>query len=124
LQREVIAALGYTLYQAQGSAPAMAVDAQPLETAQDEPRHGDSGRGDAGRGEARQVRAQPAGGRAGASESALLRALLKAAGTDASASEAVALCQGWISSTSPLADAAARRALWPRLRSLRGRRLS
>lgn len=51
-------------------------------------------------------------------DDALLRALLRAAGRDAGAPDAVALCREW-SPASRLRDPAAKRALWPRLRALR-----
>ena len=48
----------------------------------------------------------------------LLHALLRAAGRDADAADAAALCREWIPTTR-LRDPAAKRALWPRLRALR-----
>lgn len=48
----------------------------------------------------------------------LLHALLRAAGRDADAPDAVALCREWMPTTR-LRDPAAKRALWPRLRALR-----
>lgn len=92
LQREVIAALGYTLYRAEG----------PAATPDD---------------------AQQGANPVGDLDSALLHALLRAADADVSASDAVALCRRWIA-TSSSTGAAARRALWPQLRRLRGQRLS
>ncbi|HVI57306.1 MAG TPA: hypothetical protein VM619_00325 [Luteimonas sp.] len=49
---------------------------------------------------------------------ALLQALLRAAGRDADAPDAAALCREWSPATR-LRDPAAKRALWPRLRALR-----
>ncbi|MCW5581403.1 MAG: hypothetical protein KIS72_08685 [Luteimonas sp.] len=49
---------------------------------------------------------------------AQLRALLRAAGRRADDHAARELCQGWLQEIG-LRDAAARRALWPRLRALR-----
>ncbi|WP_242109753.1 hypothetical protein [Luteimonas aquatica] len=80
LQRDVLEALGHTLYRA---APAQAAET-----------------------------ALP--------EDALLHALLRAAGRDAGAADAAALFREW-GPTSRLRAAAAKRALWPRLRALRGR---
>lgn len=48
----------------------------------------------------------------------LLHALLRAAGRDADAADAAALCRDWVP-TARLRDPAAKRALWPRLRALR-----
>lgn len=102
LQREVIEALGYTLYSAQGPASVMAA------IAAEDVRHNGAESVEA---------AQPG------ADSVLLRALLRAAGAGASSPDTRALCQRWIA-TSAVTDANARRALWPQLRSLRGRRLS
>lgn len=103
LQREVIEALGYTLYSAQGPVQAMAGEDSRINGPES-------------------VEAPPSASQAAGADSVLLRALLRAAGTGASAPDARALCQRWIATSA--ADANARRALWPQLRSLRGRRLS
>lgn len=90
LQREVLGALGYVLY---------AVDAggEPAPVA------------------ASDAPAEPI---AGTVAEAQLRALLRAAGRRPDDPAARELCQGWLQETG-LRDAAARRALWPRLRALR-----
>ena len=54
----------------------------------------------------------------GVPDDALLHALLRAAGRDVDAADAAALCREWMP-TARLRDPAAKRALWPRLRSLR-----
>ena len=82
LQREVLEALGHTLY----------VTASPQTQASEE--------------------VLP--------EDALLIALLRAAGRGRDAADAVALCREW-GPAARLRSAAAKRALWPRLRALRGR---
>jgi hypothetical protein len=74
LQREVLDALGHTVYRAAPSAPVP--------------------------------------------DDALLHALLRAAGRDAEAPDALLLCRDWMP-TARLRDPAAKRALWPRLRALR-----
>jgi hypothetical protein len=51
-------------------------------------------------------------------DDALLHALLRAAGRDADAAEAAALCREWMPTTR-LREPSAKRALWPRLRALR-----
>jgi hypothetical protein len=51
-------------------------------------------------------------------EDALLHALLRAAGRDRDAADALALSRAWMP-TARLRDAAAKRALWPQLRALR-----
>lgn len=50
----------------------------------------------------------------------LLHALLRAAGRGPDSPDAAALCRSWMP-VSGLRDAAAKRALWPRLRALRRR---
>ncbi|MGJ4802565.1 hypothetical protein [Luteimonas sp. SDU82] len=55
----------------------------------------------------------------GMADGALLRALLRACGRGADDAAALALCRGLLAGGLP--DAAARRALWPRLRALRTR---
>ena len=51
-------------------------------------------------------------------DDALLRALLRACGRDASAADALALSREWMP-TARYTDPSAKRALWPRLRNLR-----
>jgi hypothetical protein len=51
-------------------------------------------------------------------DDALLHAMLRAAGRDADAADAAALCREWMPTTR-LREPAAKRALWPRLRALR-----
>ena len=51
-------------------------------------------------------------------DDALLHAILRAAGRDADAADAATLCREWMPTTR-LRDPSAKRALWPRLRSLR-----
>jgi hypothetical protein len=53
-------------------------------------------------------------------EDALLIAVLRAAGRGRDAADAAALCREW-GPAARLRSAAAKRALWPRLRALRGR---
>lgn len=60
-------------------------------------------------------------GAAAAPDDPLLRALLRAAGRSAEDPEALRLCREW-PAPARLRDAAAKRALWPRLRALRSRR--
>jgi len=94
-QRECLAAMGYAVYRLadQEGAP-VAVDAQA---------------------------AAPATGRpASVASDALLRALVRAAGTDPADAGAVEACRALLPPAG-LPDARARRALWPRLRALRAR---
>ena len=51
-------------------------------------------------------------------DDALLHAMLRAAGRDADAADAAALCREWMP-TPRLREPSAKRALWPRLRTLR-----
>lgn len=76
LQREVLEALGHTVYGLAGTAPPTLPD------------------------------------------DALLHAMLRAAGRDAGAEDAPALCREWMP-TARLREPSAKRALWPRLRALR-----
>ena len=76
LQREILAALGHTVYRTAAAAPTALPD-DPL-----------------------------------------LHALLRAAGRDAEAPDAAALCREWMP-TARLRAPSAKRALWPRLRALR-----
>ena len=90
LQREVLQALGHVLY---------AVD-------------GGGGPAPAAASDA------PAAAATGGAGEAQLRALLRAAGRRHDDQAARDLCRGWLQEAG-LRDAAARRALWPRLRALR-----
>ena len=51
-------------------------------------------------------------------DDALLRALLRAAGRDAGATDTATLCKEWVP-TARLRTPSAKRALWPQLRALR-----
>ncbi|TWT21218.1 hypothetical protein FQY83_07605 [Luteimonas marina] len=89
LQREILAALGHMVYAVDGG-DAAAVAPEP----------------------------PPATAVPGPAIDPLMRALLRAAGRDAGDGEALALCRSLLP-PGGLRDAAARRALWPRLRGLR-----
>ena len=90
LQREALQAMGYVLYAVDaGGGPAPAATPDAFAST-----------AAAGPGEAQ------------------LRALLRAAGRRPDDQAARDLCQGWLREAG-LRDAAARRALWPRLRALR-----
>lgn len=92
LQREILAALGHVVY-AVGGGDAAAVASEPPPLAAAAP---------------------------GPAIDPLMRALLRAAGRTAGDGEAIALCRSLLP-PGGLRDAAARRALWPRLRGLRAR---
>jgi hypothetical protein len=101
LQREILDAMGLSAHRlvaiVPGAAPSAAANAVPAPVP------------------------APTDGAAQTPDHPLARALLRAAGCDPAAADAVALLRGWPPAQALRGDPRAKRALWPQLRALRRR---
>lgn len=109
LQREILGALGHVVYAVEMPGQGAGAEA-PAPTGASPPASARGARAGT------QVQSQPP--KNVSASDALLRALARAAGLDPDDAAAQALCVGLLPAGG-LRDAAARRALWPRLRHLR-----